>query len=81
MDACIFSNYSFIRVYAQEWDWGSYGNPSFSFGGISILLSIVVTPVHILDGTSDSNQIVYNYFPLLFNPLKILKLDEIQLSS
>ena len=60
---------------------GSYGNPSFRFWGISILLSIVVTPIHILDGTSDSNQIVYNYFPLLFDPFKTLKLDEKQLSS
>ena len=44
--ACIFSNYVFLWIYAQVWDWGLYDNSSFSFLGTSILFSIVV-PIYI----------------------------------
>ena len=31
MDACIFFNESFVWIYAQEWDYWSYGSSIFSF--------------------------------------------------
>ena len=39
----------FLWIYAQEWDAGSYGSSIFSFfKGVSILISIVATPIYVL---------------------------------
>ena len=44
----IFMNYSFVWIYSQEWNAGSYAATLFlGFWGTSMLISIVATPIYV----------------------------------
>ena len=46
--ACMFLNYGFAPIYAQEWNSGSYDKAILVFWGTAILSSTVATPIYIL---------------------------------